>query len=246
VIRLYHGECLEIMAMLPDASVDMILCDLPYGTTACEWDTIIPFDKLWEQYHRICKKNAAMVFTACQPFTSQLIMSNKEALGEQWIWHKDNGANFINVKYQPLKVHEDVVAFWREQPTFHPPTYTAPEPTTRLGTHRRSVLQFHPSLIPHPPIEEGIHYYSRTLQIKSERGMHPTQKPTALMEYFVRTFTDAGETVLDNTMGSGTTGVACQNLGRNFVGIESGPEMYAKAVARLARRGTKNLPSARQ
>jgi site-specific DNA-methyltransferase (adenine-specific) len=230
VIRLYHGECLEIMAMLPDGSVDMILCDLPYGTTACAWDTIIPFDKLWEQYHRICKKSAAMVFTASQPFTSKLVMSNKEEWGEQWIWHKDNGANFINVKRQPLKVHEDVVAFWREQPTFHPPSYTAPEPTPRLGTHPRSVLQLQPA-IP-PPVKDGVLYYSRTLRIKSEKGLHPTQKPVALMEYFIRTFTDVGDTVLDNTMGSGTTGVACQNLGRHFVGIESGPEMYAKAVAR--------------
>ena len=232
MIRLYYGDCLEIMAKLPDTSVDMILCDLPYGTTACEWDVIIPFDKLWEQYHRICKKSAAMVFTACDPFKSALIVSNFTEYGEGWIWHKDNGANFLNVKHQPLKVHEDVVAFWREQPTFHPPEYTAPENTPRSGAHPRSVIQFQPCISP-PPVENGIAYYSRTLRIKSEKGLHPTQKPVALMEYFISTFTNAGETVLDNTMGSGTTGVACQNLGRNFIGIESGPDMYAKAVKRI-------------
>jgi site-specific DNA-methyltransferase (adenine-specific) len=234
VIRLYHGECLEIMAMLPDASVDMILCDLPYGTTACEWDVIIPFDKLWEQYHRLCKKSAAMVFTGCDPFTSKLVMSNREEYREGWIWHKVQGANFLNLKHQPWKVHEDVRAFWREEPTFHPPLYDDPDynyTTTRTSAHSRSVLQFQPA-IPPPPVEKGITYYSRTLSIKSEKGLHPTQKPVALMEYFIHTFTDAGEMVLDNCMGSGTTGVACQNLGRDFIGIESGSEMYATAVAR--------------
>lgn len=199
MIRLYHGECLEIMATLPEGCVDMILCDLPYGTTGCAWDTIIPFNQLWEQYHRICKKNAAMVFTADLPFTALLASSNLSNFQYKWAWIKNQPTGFLNANKMPLKNIEDVVAFWREDPTYNE--------------------------------QPGA---SSVLRIDCERGWHPTQKPVALMEYFIRTFTNAGETVLDNTMGSGTTGVACQNLGRDFIGIEFDPEMYATAVARIA------------
>jgi len=219
------------MATLPDASVDMVLTDLPYGVTACTWDAIIPLDKLWEQYHRVCKKNAAMVFTASGLFSSQLVMSNAEEYRESWIWHKDHGPNFLNLKFEPWRVHEDVLAFWREEPTFHPPIATSPDYIRQTGGYPRSVLQFAP-LEPPPPLEDDILYYSRTLSIPRERGFHPTQKPVALMEYFIRTFTDEGDTVLDNTMGSGTTGIACQNLGRDFIGIELDAKIYADAVER--------------
>jgi DNA modification methylase len=199
VIQLFNGDCLEIMATLPDASVDMVLCDLPYGTTACAWDTIIPFDKLWEQYHRVCKMNGAMVFTTSDRFTAQLAMSNREEYRTEWVWIKNRATGFLNVKIAPLKSHEHVLGFWREEPIYN------------------------------AQAEDS----SSLLRIDCERGSHPTQKPVKLMEYFIRSFTKAGETVLDNTMGSGTTGVACQKLGRNFIGIEFGTDMYATAVARI-------------
>jgi site-specific DNA-methyltransferase (adenine-specific) len=200
VIQLFNGECLETLATLPHASVDMILCDLPYGTTACQWDVIIPFAQLWTQYHRVCKKSAAMVFTSSQPFTTKLVMSNFSEFRYEWKWIKPSGTNFLMSKKQPMKVHEDVIAFWRADPTCN-----------------------------EQPCDSDI------LRIGTERGEHPTQKPVALMEHFIRVFTNEGDTVLDNTMGSGTTGIACQNLGRHFIGIESSPEIYANAVERNQR-----------
>ena len=237
---LYHGDCLEAMAGLPDASVDMILCDLPYGTTACKWDTVIPFEPLWAQYRRVAKRNAAIVLTASQPFTSALVMSNPREFRHEWVWQKNCGSNFANLKHAPFKEHESVCVFAAAAPTFNPIRQPRSEAgramvlsrkyTSRTGgeyiggnlsvdTSKRDPDSRHPS---------SVQMFPR------EVGLHPTQKPVALMEYLIRTYTQEGETVLDNCMGSGTTGVACANTGRRFIGIERDDKYFAIASERIA------------
>ncbi len=219
-IQLHHGDCLDLMASIPDASVDMILCDLPYGTTACKWDTVIPFEPLWTQYRRVAKRNAAIVLTASQPFTTSLIASNMREFRYCWVWEKQQPTGFLDARRKPLKAHEDVCVFYAEAPVYNPQglipvvvknsrknkagngVYGAVESgdyTQTEGNFPRSVLRI-------PRVTHG--------------QVHPTQKPVALMEYLIRTYTKEGETVMDNCMGSGTTGVACDNTGRNFIGIE--------------------------
>jgi len=219
-VDLYHGDCLEVMAGLPDNSVDMILCDLPYGTTACKWDTVIPFEPLWAQYRRVAKKNAAIVLTASQPFTTALIASNMREFRYCWVWDKVSVGNPQLAKVQPLKSHEDVCVFGSGRVTYNPQGLVELENPKAKGAalgneglghikRRMDYVQTHTNYpraiirFPRPP-----------------KAVHPTQKPVALMEYLIRTYTQEGETVLDNCMGSGTTGVACANTGRRFVGIE--------------------------
>jgi site-specific DNA-methyltransferase (adenine-specific) len=227
---LHHGDCLEVMAGLADASVDMILCDLPYGTTACKWDTVIPFDPLWAQYRRIAKRNAAIVLTASQPFTSALVMSNPREFKYEWVWQKEAGTGLLNAKKQPLRDHESVLVFYRSQPSYEP-QFTAGKPyaATKGGEtdcYRRSGVV--------TTISDGRRYPKTVQRFQRDRDKtHPTQKPVALMEYLIRTYTREGETVLDNCMGSGTTGVACANTGRQFIGIERDPGYFAVAEKRI-------------
>lgn len=235
----YHGDCLEVMAGLPDASVDMILCDLPYGTTACKWDTVIPFEPLWAQYRRIAKRNAAIVLTASQPFTSALVMSQPRMFRHEWIWQKNCGSNFANLKHAPFKEHESVLVFSEAAPAFYPirqdrsaagrAMVLTRSYASRTGgeyingnlsadTAKRDPDTRHPS---------SVQKFSRQV------GLHPTKKPVALMEYLIRTYTQEGETVLDNCMGSGTTGVACSNTGRKFIGIELDSKYFTIAKDRV-------------
>jgi DNA modification methylase len=215
-IKLIQGDCLEKMQDIPDGSVDLILCDLPYGTTACKWDSVIPFEPLWEQYRRVAKRNAAIVLTASQPFTTALIASNMREFRYTWVWEKEQGVNFLLAKKQPMKVHEDVCVFYRMQPVYNP-QMTAGKPYTSgkgdSGEVTGSVTKIQTQ-------NDGTRYPRSIQAVKRETGLHPTQKPVALMEYLIRTYTNEGETVLDNCMGSGTTGVACVNTNRNFIGIE--------------------------
>ena len=235
---LMQGDCLERMKEIPDGSVDMILCDLPYGTTACKWDTVIPFEPLWAQYRRIAKRNAAIVLTASQPFTTALIASNMREFRYCWVWDKALPTGHLNAKRQPLRVTEDVAVFYREQPTYVP---------QKTSGHKRKVARtqyvksgdgsqvygaesrdtFYDSTERYPT---GIIEISNARQVGK---VHPTQKPVALMEYLIRTYTQEGETVLDNCMGSGTTGVACVNTNRNFIGIEMDEGYFEIAQDRI-------------
>lgn len=242
------GDCLERMKEIPDGSVDMVLCDLPYGTTACKWDSVIPFEPLWAQYRRVCKKNAAIVLTASQPFTSALVMSNANEYRCAWVWAKGKAGNFAIAKTQPLRVTEDILVFSRERHTYNPQMTQAKKKNMRPrnkgykqaenGTTQGIASGLFVCSENH---REDLRHPTNLLDFKSTEGecnnvnrVHPTQKPVALMEYLIKTYTNENETILDNTMGSGTTGVACMNLKRWFIGIEQDQTYFDIARTRIA------------
>lgn len=237
-IWLMLGDCLERMKEIPDKSVDMILCDLPYGTTDCKWDSVIPFEPLWEQYRRITKKNAAIVLTASQPFTSALISSNFKDFRYCWVWDKVNrytGALLAN--RMPMKRHEDICVFYRALPTYNKQYREGRAYNVkRTGGHGAHVGDVDANTV-RIGKNDGKHNPCTVLQIpadnKREMGLHPTQKPVALMEYLIKTYTNENEVVLDNCMGSGSTGVACRNLNRKFIGVELDLEYFNIAKERI-------------
>ena len=234
---LYEGDCLALMAKLPDASVDMILCDLPYGTTACKWDTVIPFEPMWEQLKRVIKPNRAIVMTASQPFTTVLISSNIGCYHHSWVWDKRFAANFPQAKRQPLRVHEDVVVFGKT-PRYYPVMAKRDKPIKK-GKNAGAEMYGGVSGLGREDYKGKVYdeKYPETViefNVRSDgRKLHPTQKPVALMEYLIRTYTHEGETVLDNCMGSGTTGVACANTGRQFIGMELDETYFNTSCKRL-------------
>ena len=222
-IKLIQGDCLEKMQDIPDGSIDMILCDLPYGITACKWDSVIPFEPLWEQYRRIAKKNAAIVLTASQPFTTALIASNLKEFRYCWVWDKGVSASFALCNKQPMKVHEDVIVFSKLGARYFPIKTLKDKPKTVKHKHKQ--FETAPLARRFDAPVTYTHSYPRSIleistRTEQNKKVHPTQKPVALMEYLIRTYTNEGETVLDNCMGSGSTGVACINTNRNFIGIE--------------------------
>lgn len=231
---LHLGDCLDIMPTIEAGSVDMVLADLPYGTTACKWDSVIPFEPLWREYRRICKPTAAIVLTARQPFTSLLISSNLDDFRYSWVWHKGRPSNPLLAKRQPLRVHEDIAVFSTSAHGYYPQglqAATGPRGGTRPSKSEiieggRLVKEYR---------QEFFGYPKTIIDFPQDnsRNVHPTQKPVALMEYLIRTYTNEGDTVLDNTMGSGTTGVACANTGRKFIGIERDPTYFAIAEKRI-------------
>ena len=228
---LLNADCLDAMQHIPDGSVDLVLCDLPYGTTACAWDSVIPFDALWAHYKRVIKPNGAIVLTASQPFTSTLVMGAIDLFKYSWAWVKTNCTGFANAKKQPLRQFEDVLVFYRKQPTYNPQGVVKLDAPKVRAKDTGAVMG-------RTGFKDGYaqtetNYPKNVLTIPSERGHHPTQKPVALMEYLIRTYTNEGETVLDNTMGSGTTGVACANTGRKFIGIERDAAYFDIAKGRL-------------
>lgn len=232
-----HGDCLEEMPKIADKSIDMILCDLPYGTTACRWDTIIPFEPLWEQYKRIIKDNGAIVLTASQPFTSALVMSNIKMFKYEWIWEKDGGSNFATTKYQPMKEHENILVFsngttkYNQQKQERIGSRKGKKTKTIDGGREDSVYGTQEG---GKELEVAELRTPRSIQrFTRERGLHPTQKPVALFEYLIKTYTNEGDLVLDNCAGSGTTGVACKKLNRNFILIEKEKEYCEIARKRL-------------
>ena len=236
-IELIQGDCLELMKDIPDKSIDMILCDLPYGTTACKWDSVIPFEPLWEQYRRIAKKNAAIVLTASQPFTTALIASNIKEFKHAWVWDKVTISNPMQAKYQPLRQHEDVLVFCaRGLPPFYMPQKTDLHKTTKWKQAKQHSDAAIPGTVGAAGEVRGK-YPKTIIRFPAAklvgRTVHPTQKPVALMEYLIKTYTNEGDLVLDNCMGSGTTGVACKNLNRNFIGIELDPEYFKIAEKRI-------------
>ncbi|PGN53910.1 cytosine methyltransferase [Priestia megaterium] len=236
--RIYQRDCIEGMRMLPDKSIDMILCDLPYGTTACKWDTVIPFETLWAQYERIIKDNGAIVLTASQPFTSALVMSNPKLFRYTWVWDKVNKyTGALNANRMPLKRHEDICVFYKNLPTYNK-QYRQGKPYKGFATNGHgSHTQYGKSPEKRRKQSDGNHNPCSILEIKSdnkkEMGLHPTQKPIELFAYLIRTYTDEGEIVLDNCMGSGTTAIAALRLKRNFVGFERESEYIEIANKRL-------------
>ncbi|MGL9777795.1 site-specific DNA-methyltransferase (adenine-specific) [Enterococcus sp. DIV0182] len=233
---IYNEDCLEGMKRIPDKSIDMILCDLPYGTTKCLWDIIIPFQPLWEQYERVIKDNGAIVLTGSQPFTSKLISSNIELFRYEWIWDKKNPTNFPLARKQPLKYHENILVFYKQQPVYNPQKWSGP-PNHKQGNAKsdhvtevfnktkRTDDDLSGEKFPRSIIEIGKH--------SSQLGLHPTQKPVALFEYLIKTYTNKGDLVLDNCMGSGTTAVACLNTERQFIGFETNNKYYEKSLERI-------------
>jgi site-specific DNA-methyltransferase (adenine-specific) len=240
---LFQGDCLEIMPLIPDKSVQLILADLPYGTTACKWDTIIPFESLWEQYKRIIKDNGAIVLTASQPFTSALVMSNIKMFKYSWIWQKAVGSNFATLKYQPMKEHEDVLIFGKGKTVYNPimeerkgsgiervkHKYNALE--SKTGEANGGLLNTERSgkygELRNP---SSVQYFNNR---DKDRGMHPTQKPTELFEYLIKTYTNEGDLVLDNCAGSGTTAIACLNTNRQFIVMEQEQKYYDIILKRV-------------
>jgi site-specific DNA-methyltransferase (adenine-specific) len=219
--RIIQGDSLEEMRKLPDKSIDLILCDLPYGVTKAVWDSIIPLDLLWEQYKRIIKDNQAIVLTAVQPFTSALIMSNPGMFKHNWVWIKKRTTGFLSVKYQPLRNFEDVLVFSKGTVNYYPQGLIR---FTKEDTNNKKFVSWlYGSLEEEKKyIQEYSNYPKQTLiNIKEEdKKVHPTQKPVNLFEYLIKTYSRVGDTVLDNTIGSGTTAVAAVNTGRHFIGIE--------------------------
>ena len=234
--KVWKYDCLEAMPELPDKSIDMILCDLPYGTTACKWDTIIPFEPLWKEYKRIIKDNGAIVLTASQPFTSALVMSNPDMFKYEWIWEKSKATGFLDCNKRPMKAHENILVFSNGQTTYNAQKEKG-EP------YYRGKIDYQP---PHygkqkPKIVEskdGSRFPRSVLYYKTAesegKSQHPTQKPVALFEYLIKTYTSVGDTILDNCIGSGTTAVAAINTGRNFIGIEMDTGYCEVANKRIA------------
>ena len=243
--RLINGNCLDIMPTLAAGSVDMVLADPPYGTTACKWDSVIPFAPMWSGIKHAAKRNAAIVMTASQPFTSALVMSQPRMFRHEWVWRKNYGSNFMNARREPMKEHESCLCFscggWTYNPQMQQRAETMRKNIGRRMRHTRPAAD-------DTTTRQGIGEINRELpemrmpgsvqpfkvpRVKSEKTKHPTQKPVALMEYLIRTYTNPGDTVLDFTMGSGTTGVACARTGRKFIGIELDPVYFEIAKRRI-------------
>ncbi|MFE1815367.1 DNA-methyltransferase [Metapseudomonas otitidis] len=219
--QLIRGDCLEVMKGIADASVDLILADLPYGTTQCSWDSVIPLAPMWEQYLRIAKPNAAIVLCAAQPFTSMLVASRPDLFRYEWIWEKGNATGFLNAKKQPLRAHESALVFYRKQPVYNPQFTTCHE---RKTTKRKTVNSECYGKALNLTEYDSTTRYPRSVQFfssdKQKASYHPTQKPVAWMEFLVRTYTNPGMLVLDNTCGSGTSGVAAMQCGCDYIGID--------------------------
>lgn len=216
-----QGDCLELMKGIPDGSIDMILCDLPYGTTTCKWDNVIPFDKLWELYNRIIKGNGVIALFGREPFSSYLRISNIKNYRYDWIWEKSLCSNFMNIKKQPTFNYENVCIFYKRQPTYNPQMRIG-KPYIQKEKRRNSRQQTTLCKRQNEITNIGFRYPKNIIFFNNgnNKNVHPTQKPIPLLEYLIKTYTNECETVLDNCMGSGSTGVACVNTGRDFIGIE--------------------------
>ena len=233
---LYKGDCLEVMDKLisEGVKVDAIITDPPYGTTACKWDSIIPFDKMWERLNKLIKHNGAIVLFGSEPFSSALRMSNIKNYKYDWVWEKNQATGGMNAKKIPLFNYEIISIFYKKLPCYNPQfTKGKPYKMIRNKPSLNSVYGKTGTKNGYISINEGIRYPQRIIEFKVQRGLHPTQKPVALMEYLVKTYTNENETVLDFTMGSGTTGVACKNTNRNFIGIELDENYFNIAKERI-------------
>lgn len=236
--NIFHGDCLELMKEIPNGSIDMILCDLPYGTTSCKWDTVIPFEPLWKEYKRIIKSNGAIALFGSQPFSSLLVAGNLKMYKHEWIWIKNRGSNFANTIREPMKEHESIFIFSEGKWTYNKQM----QERTGGGLNRSKydVEHNNQNREAYRKFEGRKKHKISKLRVPSshqkfntEVGLHPTQKPIALLEYLIRTYTNEGETVLDNCMGSGSTGIACINTNRRFIGIEKEKKYFDIATKRI-------------
>lgn len=237
-MKLLNGDCLQLMEDIPDKSIDMILCDLPYGTTRCRWDSVIDFSALWGGYNRIIKDNGAIVLFSTQPFTAQLVNSNLKHFRYEWIWRKTQAKNHMNAKRQPLRAHENIEVFYKKPPVYNPQmthghkrkvcTRNYTRENTGASCYGREVRNDHYDSTDRYPVD--VLTYSNGDQTKR---YHTTQKPVDLLAYLIRTYTNEGDTVLDNCMGGGSTGVACLLTGREFIGMEIDPDIFKTAKDRI-------------
>lgn len=237
---IHLGDCLDLMPSIPSKSVDMILCDLPYGTTACEWDSIIDMGRLWAEYERVIKDNGAIVLTACNEFTFALYNSNPKIFKYRWIWKKSLATGFLLAKKQPMRDFEDVLVFYKKQPTYNPISFRKGKGGKRewqntsivsIYDFKQSQCQIHEERRPTTVLEFQSANNGSTIGGSS---IHPTQKPVALFEYLIKTYTNEGELVLDNCSGSGTTAIACMNANRRFICIERDENYHRKSIERIS------------
>lgn len=234
-VQLYLGDCIEVMATLPTGSMDAIICDLPYGTTYCKWDAVIPLEAMWQQIKRILKDNGPFVTTADEPFKSALVMSNPKWFRHEWVWNKVHATNFANANHMPMKIHEHVVVFCGKKSVYNPQK-TKGAVNHKQGSSRKNISETR--MISDRTTDDlsGLKF-PQSIQVfekhSSHCGLHPTQKPVALYEYLVRTYTNEGDVVLDFAMGSGTTAIACINTNRNFIGCDNNPDYFSVAQKRI-------------
>lgn len=246
-IKLICGDCLIQMQRIPAKSVDMILCDLPFGTTENEWDNIIPFDRLWQQYNRVIKDSGAIVLFSQMPFTAQLVMSNPKYFRYEWIWQKTKCSGFMNAKKMPLKQHENILVFYKKLPTYNPQGIKTGVSMKTGRSRKGNSRNYGKTGCGNPEYVQTTSNYPKDIicfSNPSNKGhLHPNQKPVKLLEYLIKTYTNEGEIVLDNCMGSGGTGVACLNTKRRFIGIEMDTEFFEIAKNRIleAQNGTKKV-----
>lgn len=235
MVKLYKGDCLEVMKDIPDKSIDMILCDLPYGTTTCKWDVIISFDKLWEQYNRIIKDNGAIVLFGSEPFSSQLRMSNLKNYKYDWIWQKKRPSLFQHANKRPMKDHETISVFYKKQPNYKNINLRKKERATNNYRKNKIGTFLQDGCKNKNQIQTVTGYNRQILEFGMHNGglLHPTQKPVALLEYLIKTYTNENDVVLDNCMGSGSTGVACKHTNRKFIGIELDDNYFEIAKKRI-------------
>lgn len=229
-MQLLQGNCLELMKDIPDKSIDLVLCDLPYGVTAAEWDKALPMGELWQHYNRVVKDDGAVVLFSIQPFTTKLIESNYKDFRYCWYWKKGHKTGAQYARYQPMRCIEDICVFYKKHPTYNPQGLIKLDNPIHHEPHNSSLYRYRGN----GNIQEYTNYPVHLLEFNSEaKRYHPTQKPVALLEYLIRTYTNKGDTVLDNTMGSGSVGVACLNTGRHFIGIELDEAFYNVACNRI-------------
>ena len=235
--KIYNEDCLVGMDKIEDKSVDMILCDLPYGTTKCKWDIVLPFDKLWEQYNRIIKDDGAIILFAKQPFTSDLVNSNRDMFRYELIWEKTRVGNSMQVKKQPSAIHENIEVFYKKQPTYNDLKFKVDE---KYIDKRKSIRDSfykseHYSGVMKRKADDGMRHPQSILPFNSvwHTGMHPTEKPVELFEWLIKSYTNEGDLVVDNCIGSGTTAVACINTNRNYIGFEKEKEYYEMCIERI-------------
>lgn len=230
-MELLNGDCLELMKNIPDKSIDMILCDLPYGTTHNKWDNVIPMEPLWEQYNRIIKDHGAIILFSQMPFGASLIMSNPKMFRYEWIWEKNQPVGFLNAKKMPLRKHENILVFYKHLPTYNPQgLIELDEPIQDEGTTNGKGCY---GVADKSFIRTHKNYPTDIITFSKDTGYHPTQKPVALLEYLIKTYTNEGDLVLDNCMGSGSAGVACVNTNRDFIGMELNEEYFKIACERI-------------
>jgi DNA modification methylase len=240
-IELYNADCFDVMPMIADKSIDCIIADLPYGTTACKWDSILPFDKLWYEYKRIIKDNGAIVLFGSEPFSSHLRLSNFSMYKYDWIWEKHHKTGYLNAKKRPMKIIENISVFYSKQCCYNPQGLVVANKTMKNSKSKMEINNTNKTstvsggINKKSYIQEYENYPTEILKFKSMNGnvQHPTQKPVALLEYLIKTYTNENELILDNTMGSGTTGVASQNTNRKFIGIEKETNYFDIAVKRI-------------